>query len=97
MSVEIKTKGIWKYVRIRSTKLSCLMLGSGNNTVSWVLPDALCFPGILISLSNSSYTGMEGESLVSVVLVKSGETQQDTTVMISLTDDTAEGQTFVKI
>lgn len=56
--------------------------------------------GILISLSNSSYTGFEGESLVSVVLVKSGEAQQDTTVIISITDGSAIGQqrtlTFVE-
>ena len=47
--------------------------------------------GVLIGLSAGSYTGQEGENLVSVVLVKSGESQQDTTVIVSLTDDTAKG------
>ena len=47
---------------------------------------------ILVSFAEASFSVSEGDNVVPLIITKSGETQDDIDVVVSISDGTARGQ-----
>lgn len=63
--------------------------------VSYDIPSDVFYPlsflDIVVELASSEFFVTEGENLVSLLIRKSGETEQDVDVVLSLSDGAAKG------